>query len=118
MSISISESSMIPTLVFSEWTSTSSSLELEREFPRESTPEENSANSKELPPKTPSNGSPRSALEPSSEQISGSIKIEIEITFDHEFGIYLFFIRIQNFINIPYKKLKVQNKKTSSIFFS
>ena len=74
--ILISESSTIPTLVFSEWTSTSFSLELERESPRESTPEENSANSKELLQKTPSNGSPRSALEPSSDEISGSLELE------------------------------------------
>ena len=68
MSISISESSMIPTLVFSVWISTSFSPELVRESPRESTPEENSVNSRESPPMMPSNGSPRNALEPSFER--------------------------------------------------
>merc|ERR1712166_990590 len=65
---SISESSMIPTPVFSVWISTLSSPELERESPRESTPEANSENSKESLLMMPSNGSLRSALEPSFER--------------------------------------------------
>ena len=80
-SISILESSTIPTLVFSEWTSTSSSQDAEREYPRESTPEENSANSKESQLRTPSNGSPRSALEPLSEQPTPISYIEFEPFF-------------------------------------
>jgi hypothetical protein len=58
---------MIPPLVFSEWTSMSSSEELEREFKEESIKDPDSVNSKELPRKKPSNGSLRSALELSSD---------------------------------------------------
>jgi hypothetical protein len=59
---------MISPQVFSVWISTSSSLELERESQQESTPEENSANSKELQLMKPDNGSPRNAPEPSFEK--------------------------------------------------
>merc|ERR1719198_144147 len=72
MSILILESSMIPTLVFSEWTSTLFSEELERESPEESTLRENSESIKESPPKMPSNGSPKRWLELSSEEKSNS----------------------------------------------
>jgi hypothetical protein len=58
---------MIKTPVFSEWISTLFSAEQERESPRESTLEASSENSKELPLKKPNNGSPKSALVPSSE---------------------------------------------------
>jgi len=54
---------MIPAQVFSEWTSTSSSEELERESKEESIKDPDSVNSKELLKKKPNNGSPRSALE-------------------------------------------------------
>ena len=59
MSISISESSMIPTLVFSVWISTLFSVEPERELPEESTPRENSESTKESHLRMPSNGSPK-----------------------------------------------------------
>jgi hypothetical protein len=67
---------MIPTLVFSEWTSTSSSVELEREFKEESTEDPDSESSKESLWMKPSNGSPRSALELSSDQDDRRIVID------------------------------------------
>ena len=54
---------MIPTQVYSEWTSTLSSEELEREFQRESTKLENSENSKESPLMKLNNGSLKNVLE-------------------------------------------------------
>lgn len=72
MSISISESSMIPTLVFSVWTSTLFSEELVREFPEESTPRANSENIKESPLRMPSNGSPKRWPELSFDETSRS----------------------------------------------
>jgi hypothetical protein len=54
---------MIQTQVFSVWTSTLFSEELEREFHRESTKKENSENSKESLPMKLNNGSLKSALE-------------------------------------------------------
>jgi len=70
MSISISESSMIPTLVFSVWISTLFSVEPARELLEESTPRENSENIKESPLRMPSNGSPKRWLELSSDEMS------------------------------------------------
>jgi hypothetical protein len=70
MSISISESSMIPTLVFSVWISTLFSVEPERELLEESTPKENSENIKESPLRMPGNGSPKRWLELSSDEMS------------------------------------------------
>merc|ERR1711934_1174054 len=67
MSISILVSSTIPTPVSSVWTSTSSSAEPARESPEESTLEANSESSTESSLTRPSNGSLRSALEPSYE---------------------------------------------------
>ena len=72
MSILILESNMIPTQVFSEWTSTLFSAELERESLEESTLRENSESIKELPLKMPSNGSPKRWPELSSEETSYS----------------------------------------------
>jgi len=69
-SILIWESSMIPTLVFLEWTSMSFLLELERESRIRSIAEVNSVISREFPLMRPSNGSPRSALELSSEELA------------------------------------------------
>ena len=54
---------MIPTQVYSEWTSTLSSEEPEREFQRESTKLENSENSKESPLMKLNNGSLKNVLE-------------------------------------------------------
>merc|ERR1711957_715725 len=68
MSISILESSMIPTLVFSEWISTLFSVEPERELLEESTLRENSESIKESPLMMPSNGSPKRWPELSSEE--------------------------------------------------
>ena len=70
MSISIWESSTIPTLVFSEWTSTSSSEEPARELPEESTPRASSASTRESPLMRPSNGSLRRWLELSFDETS------------------------------------------------
>ena len=67
---------MIPTLVFSEWISTSSSVELERESKEESTEDQDSESSRESTRRKPSNGSPRSALEPSSEQDDSDFVID------------------------------------------
>ena len=75
MSISISESSMIPTLVFSVWTSTLFSEELARELPEESMLKENSENIKESPLRMPSNGSPKRWPELSFDEMSRSIQI-------------------------------------------
>merc|ERR1711924_125763 len=75
MSISISESSMIPTQVFSVWTSTLFSEELVREFPEESMPRENLENIKELPLRMLSNGSPRRWPELSFDEASWSNQI-------------------------------------------
>ena len=70
MSISILESSMIPTLVFSEWISTLFSVEPERELLEESTLRENSESIKESPLMMPSNGSPKRWPELSSDETS------------------------------------------------
>merc|ERR1711907_277403 len=69
MSISISESSMTPTLVSSVWISTLSLEELERELPEESTVGANLVSIKESPPRMPSNGSPKKWLEPSFDEM-------------------------------------------------
>jgi hypothetical protein len=60
---------MIPLLVFSDLTSISSSLELERECPREELEPTDSDNSKESPRRKPSNGSLRLSEDPFFEQI-------------------------------------------------
>jgi len=60
---------MIPTLVFSVWTSTSFSAELEREFKEESTEDQHSDNSKESVLKKLNNGLSRNALEQSFEKL-------------------------------------------------
>ena len=62
-SILISVSSMIQTLVSSEWISILSLPEQARELPRESTLEESSETSREFLPRRPSKGLLRNALE-------------------------------------------------------
>merc|ERR1719371_88498 len=78
MSTLILVSSMMCQLVFSEWTSTSSSEELERESQRESTLQANSENSRESPLTRPSNGSLRKWLVPLFEHlIKNSLTINV-----------------------------------------
>lgn len=72
MNTSTWESSMTHPLVFTEWTSTSSSLELAREFKEERTREEPSETSKRSARKKPSNGSLRSSEVPYSEAANSS----------------------------------------------
>ncbi len=69
MSTSISELSTTPQLVFMAWTSTLSSLELERESPEEEQEQASSETSKESTRKRLSNGSLNSWVVPSSEQL-------------------------------------------------
>lgn len=66
MSTLISELSTTPQLVFSEWISTLSSAELERESPREEQGPTASASSNVLPRMTLSSGSLRNLVVPSS----------------------------------------------------
>merc|ERR1712070_1137425 len=82
MSTSILVSSMMCPLVSSVWTSTSSSQELERELPRESTPLVNSESSRESPPMKPSNGSLRRWLVQLYEHlIKNSLTIKVMCNF-------------------------------------
>jgi hypothetical protein len=63
-------SSMIPPLVFTEWTSTSYSQDQARESPEERSKAALSVNSRKSAKKTPSNGSSKSSVALSSEQLA------------------------------------------------